>query len=227
MTRNIAFFRGLALASFIGLSFASTVNAATIPIIDISDDATYSWTWDEELTLGYAFTLSSSVTFNAVAVFDVVSAEPATGHLNASGLNSSHQVGVWDSLGNLVISATVDPTDPTAPSANSYGQWVYQSIAPTTLSAGAYTIGAYYGPAGIADSDPVMVQQTAIFNGPAVYVGGRYIYNSGFTQPFQNYPPNEEQYFGPTLFVPDGGMTLTLLGGAMIGLAALRRRFKA
>jgi hypothetical protein len=226
MTRNVVFFRGLALACLMGLSSASTASAAAIPLIDITDDATYSWTWAEDLTLGYEFTLTSSVTVHALAVFDVVSAVPATGHTNVDGLASSHEVGVWDSLGNLVLSATVDPGDPTAPSANSYGQWVYQSITPTTLLAGTYTIGAYYD-GGLATSDPVMVQQTAFSNGPAVYVGGRYIYDSAFQQPLYNYPPNEEQYFGPTLFVPDGGMTLTLLGGSMIGLAALRRRFKA
>jgi hypothetical protein len=226
MTRTFAL-RGLALACLMALGTASTAGAATIPIIDIGNDADYSWTWAEDLTLGYEFTVTSSVTFNALAVFDVVSANPATAHTNLSGLNSSHEVGVWDSLGNLVVSTTVDPTDPTAPSANTYGHWVYQLITPTTLTAGNYTIGAFYG-GSIENSDPVMVQQTAIENGAAVYVGGRYVYSSVFQQPTGNYAPNEEQYFGPTMLsVPDGGMTLTLLGGAMMGLVALRRRFKA
>jgi hypothetical protein len=34
-------------------------------------------------------------------------------------------------------------------------------------------------------------------------------------------------YQGLVTRVPDGGMTLMLLGGAMVGLAALRRRFRA
>jgi len=229
MTRNITFFRGLALACLIGLGSASTVKAATIPIIDNTADPTYSWTWAEDLTLGYEFVVTGPVTFNALAVFDVVSATPNTGHTNAAGLTSSHQVGVWDTAsGALIVSTTVDPTDPTAPSANTYGQWVYQTIAPTTLQAGSYTIGAFYT-GGLASSDPVMVQQTAtISNGPAAYVVGHYVYSSTFQQPTGVYLDNEKQYFGPTLLsVPDGGMTLTLLGGAMIGLAALRRRFKA
>lgn len=226
MTRKLTL-RSLALVCLIGLGTATTVHAATIPIIDINNDADYSWTWAEDLTLGYEFTVTSTLTFNALAVFDVVSANPATAHTNAAGLNSSHQVAVWDSLGNIVASATVDPGDPTAASTNTYGVWVYQTIAPTTLLAGNYTVGAFYG-GSIANSDPVMVQQTSVSNGNAVYIGGRYIYDSTFQQPIYNYPPNEEQYFGPTLMaVPDGGMTLTLLGAAMVGLGALRRRFNA
>ena len=232
MTRNVTL-PGLALAFLIGLGTASTANA--YPIIDISNDPAYSWTWAEDLTLGYAFTIpvGSSVTFNALAVFDVISATPSptsnTVHTNAAGLLSSHQVGVWDSLGNLLVSTTVNPADPTAPSANTYGNWVYHGITPTTLTAGSYTIGAYY-PGSIANHDPVMVQQTVIQNAAAVYVDGRYVYSSTFQQPTGTYPPNEQQYFGPTMLsvaVPDGGLTLTLLGGAMMGLVALRRKFQS
>lgn len=228
MTRKLILCN-LALACLIGLSTASTVGAGTIPIIDIGNDADFSWTWAEDLTLGYEFIVpvGSTVTFNALAVFDVISANPATSHTNASGLNSSHEVAVWDSAGNLLVSTTVDPTDSTAPSANTYGQWVYSLVTPTTLTAGNYTVGAFYE-GSLANSDPVMVQQTAISNDVAVYVGGRYVYSSAFSRPTGSYPPNEEQYFGPTMMsIPDSGMTLTLLGGAMMGLVALRRRFKS
>lgn len=219
--------RALVAVCLISLGTASTVNAGAIPIVDISNDADYSWTWAEDLTLGYEFTVTSTLTFNALAVFDVISANPATGHVNVAGLNESHQVAVWDALGNIVVSATVDPSDPTASSANTYGEWVYQTVAPTTLLAGNYTIGAYYE-GSLANSDPVMVQQTALDGNGAVYIGGRYLYSSTFDRPTFNYPPNEEQYFGPTMLsVPDGGMALTLLGGAMLGLAALRRKFTA
>lgn len=197
------------------------------PIIDIDNDANYSWTWPSDLTLGYQFQVGDPLTFNALAVFDVVSAirgSASTPHANTPGLNASHQVGVWDSQGNLLVSAIVDPSDPTAASANTYGQWVYQEIAPTTLTAGLYTIGAFYA----ANSDPVMVQQTAIDLNGAAYVQGRYVYSSTFQRPTGAYSPNEEQYFGPTLMsVPDGGLTISLLGFAMFGLDALRRRIRA
>jgi hypothetical protein len=157
----------------------------------------------------------------------VISANPATAHTNASGLNSSHQVGVWDSIGNLLVSTTVFPTDPRTASVNTYGEWVYRLVAPTTLTAGDYTIGAFY-PGGIATSDPKMVQQLVIENGFAGYVSGRYVYSNVFQRPTGEYAPNEQQYFGPTMLsVPDGGMTLTLLGGALMGLGALRRKFKS
>jgi len=224
MTRNLTL-RGLALVCLMGLGTASRADA--YPIIDIGNDPNVSWTWNEDLTLGYAFTVGTSLTFNALAVFDVASANhdpSATPYTNAPGLSSSHKVGVFNSVGTLLVSTTVAPGDPTTPSANTYGEWVYHFVTPTTLLAGTYTIGAFY----LGNSDSVMVQQTVIQNGDAVYAGGRYVYSSTFQAPTGNYAPNEQQYFGPTMLsVPDGGMTLTLLGGAMMGLVALRRKFKS
>lgn len=198
-------------------------------IIDITDTALYSYTWTTHYTLGYSFTVGNTpLTFNALGVFDVISATPSplsAGHANAAGLSSSHEVGVWDSVGNLIASATVNPGDPTIASANSYGNWVYQTITPTTLTAGTYTIGALF----LAGSDPVMILQTAINNAAGVaYVQGYYAGGNVLTLPTGTYPRNEQQYFGPTLLsVPDGGMTLALLGFALVGLDGVRRRIKA
>ncbi len=225
--------RSFSLICMLGLSSASVVSAESIAIIDITNDPEYSWTWNEDLNLGYSFIVPAgeTVTFNALAVFDVISATPGTGggslnstsHVNALGLNSSHQVGVWGPL-DLLVSTTVDPGDPTAASANTFGQWVYSLVPTTTLTAGTYTIGAFFA----GNSDPVMLQQTAFSNGAAVYSQGQYLYDSTFGRPNSNFAPNEQQYFGPTLMaVPDGGATLVLLGGAMMGLAALRRRRKS
>src|SRR5262245_3244578 len=116
------------------LASTSTARASAIPLVDIANDPTYSWTWAEDLTLGYSFSVASSTTFNALGVFNVISASPATSHTNTAALNASHQVGVWNSSGTLIATATVDPTDPTTTSQNTYGQWVYQTIAPITLT---------------------------------------------------------------------------------------------
>ena len=208
---------------------APAARGSSIVVVDISNDPDVSWTWAEDLNLGYSFKVTGSLTFNALAVFDVVSANVGAGtsHINADGLNASHQVGVWDADGNLLVSAIVDPTDPTLASQNTYGKWVYQTIAPTTLTAGTYIVGAFFK----GNSDPVMVQQTAVNNVAGVtYDLGRYYYFGSFARPSptDNWPPNEQQYFGATLLsVPDGGTTLSLLGGALVGLAMIRRRFRA
>src|SRR4029079_18676189 len=103
--------RGFILACLFVLGIAATANAGAIPLVDIGNDPNYSWTWNEDLTLGYNFTVGAgnTVTFNALGVFDVVSANvgPGTPHVNAAGLNASHQVGVWNSAGTLLTSTTV------------------------------------------------------------------------------------------------------------------------
>lgn len=202
--------------------------AQAIVIFDISDDANYSGVWPGlSYTSGYEFTVANSVTFNALGLFDVQTANRLSGanggDPNLPGLLFSHQVGVWDSSGTLRASATVDPGDPTTPSANTYGNWVYQSIASTTLGAGTYRIGALY----LADEGEArMVQQTVINNvGGVTYTRGMYSAGNTLTAPVNTYAPNEDQYFGPTLLsVPDGGITLMLLGIGVAGLAVLRRK---
>jgi hypothetical protein len=193
------------------------------PVVDISDRATFSWTWAEDLTLGYSFRVDGSLTFNALAVFDVISATPGSaGHTNAVGLTQDHQVGVWDASGTLLASTIVVPGGPTTPSVNTYGTWVYKVLdAPVTLPGGTYTIGAFYD--GV--SDPVMVQQSALTVSGVTYLNGNFLYDSAFGRPTGTYSPNEQQYFGPTMLsVPDGGTTLILLGSALAGLAMARRR---
>lgn len=220
----------LALAFIAGFSFllaAPAANANTLALVDITDDAQYSYTWNTDYTLGFQFSVTDPITYNALGVFDAISATRAPGstsHNNAAGLNSSHVVGLWNAAGTLLVSATVDPTDPWIASQNTYGKWIYQTITPMTLSVGTYTVGALY----LRNSDPVMVQQTAVENVPGILYGsGRYAVGATLARPTGTYPLNEEQYFGPTLLsVPDGGLTAMLLGMGLLGLGYVRRMVK-
>ena len=129
-------------------------------------------------------------------------------------------VGVWDSLGNLLTSTTVNPGRSNSRVRQFIRTVGIQRVRQMTLATSSL-IGAYYA----GNSDPVMVQQTAFANGNANYVLGQWQLTSNFEEPVNPYPPNEQRYFGPTLLaVPDGGLTLTLLGGAMFALGALRRK---
>lgn len=215
------------LAAGFGLMLASP-SARAIAIIDITDDAVGSGVWGLDYTSGYEFEVGpGSLTFNALGLFDVQTATPILGPSNTVGLDFSHVVGVWDATGFLVTSATVDPGDPTEASSNTYGNWVYQSIAPVTLGAGTYRIGALFLGAQGQD-EPRMVQQTAISNDPNVtYLRGMYTAGSTLSAPTLTFTRNDDQYFGPTMLsisVPDGGSLAVLALFSCAGLLGLKRR---
>ena len=135
------------------------------------------------------------------------------------GLVQSHQVGIWDSAGNLVTSATIAIGGGTL-----VDNFRYVPVTAVTLTAGAqYTIGATVANAGVED-----VWTDAGF-GPGFTISADVtpngdVYNSaGFSRPTLNgnghdlrWSPGNMQY----TVVPEP--SAALLGG--LGLLALVRR---
>lgn len=78
-----------------------------------------------DFSLGFQFALSDAKTVDALGY-------------SAISLTQAEQVGIWDSLGNLLTSATVLTTDPVT------GHFAWHGISAITLSAGTYTIGGTY-----------------------------------------------------------------------------------
>ena len=72
-------------------------------------------------TVGYQFSTSVPFTIDALAYW--------------YGVISDHQVGLWDSAGNLLVSTTVLSTDPVQ------GHFQFHSIPTYSLASGAYTLG--------------------------------------------------------------------------------------
>lgn len=113
------FFRALFLI-FAAAScvFASAYDFTSAPI-----------TYDRKLSLGFAFTTNTAVTVTSLGYYDYL----------GDGFATSHDVGIYDSNGNLVASAslvagTLDTLD---------GSFRYQSIAPVILAAGqTYVLAA-------------------------------------------------------------------------------------
>jgi len=90
-------------------------------------------------TLGYQFSTSVPFNVNALAYWD-------------DGLSQNHQVGLWDSVGTLLVSTTVLNTDPIQ------GHFQWDSIPIFTLGPGTYTIGGeFLGGAGSFPSNAVGV----------------------------------------------------------------------
>jgi protein with PEP-CTERM/exosortase system signal len=138
----------------------------------------------------------------------------------SDGLNTSHDVNIWTSTGMLLATTTI----PSGTGATLTDGFRYVSITPLLLSAGSYTIGAFYSP----NSDNVRAFADTITTASGVtYVGSRSALGFGFPTgagpPMGTFGPNFQ--FGPAS-VPDTGSTLSLLGFASLGLVALRRKLR-
>jgi hypothetical protein len=89
-----------------------------------ADENNASW------MLGYSFTANSAIQVIGLGIYD---------DNGSNGLNSAHDVGLWDSQGNLLASATV----PAGTAGTLITNFMFASISPLQLTAGqTYTVGA-------------------------------------------------------------------------------------
>jgi len=159
------------------------------------------------------FTVSSVTWVNQAGVFDY----------GSDGLAGSRLVGVWAD-GVLVDTATV-AAGTVDPLLNGF-RWTTLTTPLTLIPTVSYVIGADYSGAGI--SDYFMTSATTL--SPFVYVGDadsnpNNDAGHGGVLEFPSGTDSTTGLWGPNLrSVPDGGMTIALLGGALMGLAALRRK---
>jgi hypothetical protein len=157
-------------------------------------------------TVGYEFTSNADLSVISIGIYDE----------NADGLSESHLVRLWTEDGSLLTSATV-PSGTAASYSNGY-RWV---TATATLKAGSsYILGADY-----LGND--WFRDTATIDSHFTFVNDLFFGADGYGVPDTTYfNDGKRAWFGPNLSVPDGGATLMLLGGALVGLAALRRKFR-
>ncbi|HVZ61958.1 MAG TPA: hypothetical protein VG892_14335 [Terriglobales bacterium] len=176
---------------------------------------------DNPLSLGFQFTTNVIMTVSRLGYYDD----------GGDGLLTSHQVGIFDAGGNLVVSATVSAgtADPLV------GHFRYVDITPTVLWAiSRYTIAATSG----GPSDPWAYGSSATISGltfdPAINVAptaGRFIYQDDEAL---HYPTDSFTYMvyaGPSfeldlIPLPEPG-TFVLLGSVfLVCLLSRSRRFR-
>lgn len=166
-------------------------------------------------TLGWSFTVTSTITVDELAVY----------HVNGAALLESHDVGIWEN-GNLLVSATVPlgPCDNELDQLN-HQEWCSVAAGATVLRAGhTYTIGATWN----SFLDPMIFENTVgNINGlGVVYLQNAYI-AGGFQDPI-NTTGDMHTYFGPNFeyvgtTTPEPG-TMIMFGTGVIGLAGVIRR---
>jgi hypothetical protein len=169
---------------------------------------------DFDATFGYAFTLSSPVLVTNLGLFDSEN----------NGLTASHAVTIWTSTGTQLVQATI----PAGTGATLINGFRYVSIAPFFLPAGTYTIAGFYP--FLNAIDPVLFGTSTTSASGVSYAGARselgFAFPTtdtvGFGFPNSYFGPNFE--FTTAVPTPDSGSTVSLLGCALLGLVALRRK---
>jgi len=165
-------------------------------------------------TLGWSFTLSQPYIVDALGAFDS----------GGDGLADSHDIGLWDSSGNLLASVT-DVTGIANPLVDGFR---YASLSGgLTLAPGKYYIGATW----LSGADPFVFpgEVTAIAQLPGVnFNENQFAPGSSLTFPIFS-ESGEIAYFGPNLNLQPVPGPLPILGAAAaFGYSRkLRKRIKS
>ena len=133
--------------------------------------------------IGYQFSVSSTQTVTGLAYLDAA----------GSGLVDSHQVGIFDLSGKLLVSATV-PAGPSVKMINGF------RVAPVnfSLTPGTYVVA---GLRALNHDNPV-ARAPGVTTAPGItYISERELLTSNFEFPTGNFPDNEKGSFGPSFIV--------------------------
>ena len=174
--------------------------------------------YGSDVTLGWQFIVSVPLTLTALGYFD-----------GGARLTDSHPVGIWDSLGDLIVEGTV----PSGSGATLVDGFRMLPITPLSVGPGTYTIGGF---AHVTSPDPFDFEVPSI----TTVAGLSFVQHDLFTQGSSLTEPTSIAhvftpfgYFGPDFLVTNGTTTivdvpeprsifLILLG---LSVLAIRRRF--
>ena len=150
------------LIVFATLAFCSTslLAASFTPVVTYTSSNPLSD--NRPFTLGYEFTTSAAFNINALGYY-------------ADGAGYSHDVGIWDTSGNLLVSTTVQPSDP----AQNQFQWDHVNY---LLAPGTYVIGGQSYEEGDSYLFPANANGVATLPGFA-WVTDLQLYGSGLNFP--------------------------------------------
>jgi hypothetical protein len=189
---------------------ALSANAGTPALTYTGGDAQLG---NGPFTLGWEFTTSQAFRVDALGAYDS----------GLDGLVESHDVGLWDNLGNLLASTTIA----SGTGATLVDNFRYNSIASVLIGPGTYFVGALWLDGGDPNVFPGQGATTTVAG--LTYVQNGYATGGSLADPTQT-SGEAASYFGANLQVGNVPEPMTwalmLVGFGGMG-AALRARRRA
>jgi hypothetical protein len=207
---NLKWFALLAASAISCGIFAGTARADVVALTFTGGSTSTS-----AFTRGFEFTISIPITVTSLGWWD------STG---SGGLSSSHQVAIWDTSGDELLSATV-ASGTTDPLLDGF-RFDSNLTGTATLAAGTYVIGGLSTSSDLVAYD---VPSADVTLAPGVtYVQDRYNSGGSLAYPGSTQGLNDG-VFGPSFtFVSDvpepSAWALLGVGGVMLGVTLRQRR---
>jgi hypothetical protein len=191
----------------LGLVLSSRLCNADVPAVIPGTGGSENDAWNGDATIGWQFTLATSVTVTEL------------GFLTSTGsLHDSHPVGIWNSSGTLLGSATV----PAGAAATLVDGFDFVSIPSLVLGPGSYAMGGYGNETSLDQFEFSEIDSTTISG--LTFGGAVETFASSLTFPTAPEGFATQGYFGPNFMVavPEPSV-MGLAAGGFVMLLFYRR----
>jgi hypothetical protein len=191
--------------------------------VDFNPPTSVNMTQSPDAVVGWSFTANRDLYVTALGVYD---------HESDRRHEAPHEIGLWDSSGNLLRSATIFEAPNSAYiSPVVGGKYHFENVSRYTLLAGqTYVIGATVGSDFYASflNAQEAANHNLQFNSHISYLGGVYRDTSNQLLFPQSEPSDYIGNFGANIDVTPTPVPAAawLLGSGLLGLAGIRRKEK-